>query len=62
MRTFLRSEPEHQQRASPDSYTPTTEAAKGDKAATHARPELKTYLSKEVINGYDTIFVAFLIG
>jgi len=44
----------------PDAYTPTTEVAKDEKDA-NARPELKTYLPKEVIAGYDTIFVGFPI-
>ena len=44
----------------PDAYTPTTEVAKDEKDA-NARPELKTYLSKDVIAGYDTIFVGFPI-
>ena len=44
----------------PDAYTPTTEVAKDEKDA-NARPELKTYLPKDVIAGYDTIFVGFPI-
>ena len=44
----------------PEAYTPTTEEAKDEKEA-NARPELKTYLSKDVIAGYDTIFVGFPI-
>ncbi len=44
----------------PDAYTPTTEVAKDEKDA-NARPELKTYLPKEVIAGYDTFFVGFPI-
>lgn len=44
----------------PDAYTPTTEVAKDEKD-TNARPELKTYLPKDVIAGYDTIFVGFPI-
>ena len=38
----------------PDAYTPTTEVAKDEKDS-NARPELKTYLPKDVIAGYDTI-------
>lgn len=44
----------------PDEYTPTTEVAKAEKEA-NARPELKTYLPKEVVAEYDTIFVGFPI-
>ena len=44
----------------PDAYTPTTEVAKDEKEA-NARPELKTYLPKEVVEQYDTIFVGFPI-
>ena len=44
----------------PDAYTPTTEVAKAEKEA-NARPELKTYLSKQIIAQYDTIFVGFPI-
>lgn len=44
----------------PDAYTPTTEVAKEEKEA-NARPELKTYLPKDVVAQYDTIFVGFPI-
>ncbi len=44
----------------PDEYTPTTEVAKEEKDA-NARPELKTYLPKDVVNHYDTIFIGFPI-
>ena len=44
----------------PDAYTPTTEVAKSEKDE-NARPELKTYLPKDVVAGYDTIFVGFPI-
>lgn len=46
--------------AYPDEYTPTTEVAKAEKEA-NARLELKTYLPKEVVAKYDTIFVGFPI-
>ena len=46
--------------AYPDEYTPTTEVAKAEKEA-NARPELKTYLPKEVVAKYDTLFVGFPI-
>ncbi|MDE6551202.1 MAG: flavodoxin [Clostridia bacterium] len=44
----------------PDAYTPTTEVAKEEKD-NNARPELKTYLPKEVMERYDTIFLGFPI-
>lgn len=44
----------------PDAYTPTTEVAKSEKEE-NARPELKTYLPKDIIAQYDTIFVGFPI-
>lgn len=44
----------------PDEYTPTTEIAQEEKNA-NARPELKTYLPKSVVEQYDTIFVGFPI-
>lgn len=44
----------------PDEYTPTTEIAKAEKEA-NARPELKVYLPKDVVDSYDTIFVGFPI-
>lgn len=44
----------------PDAYTPTTEVAKAEKDE-NARPELAAYLPKDVIAGYDTIFVGFPI-
>lgn len=44
----------------PEAYTPTTEVAKDEKEA-NARPELKTYLPKDVVASYDTIFVGFPI-
>lgn len=44
----------------PDAYTPTTEVAKEEKEA-NARPELKSYLPKDAVNGYDIIFVGFPI-
>lgn len=44
----------------PEQYSPTTEVAKSEKED-NARPELKTYLPKDVIAQYDTIFVGFPI-
>lgn len=44
----------------PEEYTPTTEIAREEKDA-NARPELKTYLPKSVVEQYDTIFVGFPI-
>lgn len=44
----------------PDEYTPTTEIAQEEKNA-NARPELKTYFPKSVVEQYDTIFVGFPI-
>lgn len=44
----------------PNEYTPTTEVAKAEKEA-NARPELKTYLPKDVVENYDTIFIGFPI-
>lgn len=44
----------------PEAYTPTTEVAKDEKD-NNARPELKTYLPKNVVESYDTVFVGFPI-
>lgn len=44
----------------PDEYTPTTEIAKTEKSE-NARPELKSYLSKEIIAQYDNIIIGFPI-
>ena len=44
----------------PSDYTETTKIAKDEKEA-NERPELKTYLSKDILNNYDTFFVGFPI-
>lgn len=44
----------------PDDYTATTEVAKEEKEA-NARPELATYLPRDTVAAYDTIFFGFPI-
>ncbi len=44
----------------PEAYTPTTEVAQEEKNS-NARPELSSYLPKDVVARYDTVFVGFPI-
>lgn len=44
----------------PEQYTPTTEIARDEKN-NNVKPELKTYLSKDILSKYKTIFLGFPI-